>query len=213
VKLYGASYVVLENLVPDASNQYSIHVRESLPEMDYFDEAKLLIVDHAVGTSLVSSSAANTYSFGYADPFQLYTIQTPQPLLAAVDQSGTDLLGSLGACDGHPAPVHVDSLDAYTLDFGDAFDASHAKLVLEGWSIYSAVLRGTGVVEPYVEVLDATGAWVQVKSFGAPAGDLKRLVVDLSGLFQNSRKTVRVNLGKRSGARWLLDCARLTWPR
>jgi predicted CXXCH cytochrome family protein len=209
--LYGPSYVVLDRLRPNAAGDYVIKVREALAEIDYFDEAKLLVVDHGVDDRIVSSNAENTYTFGYANPFQIHTVrkqQTASPI-SARDQNGVDVLASLKACDGVPAPADKDALVAYTLDFGSVANPARARLVIDGWSVYGAGYRGGAVVAPFIEVQDASGAWVRAKSLGAPAGDLKTMVIDLAGVLQGNAPVMRVNLGRRSGARWAIDCVRL----
>ncbi|SNB46427.1 DUF2341 domain-containing protein [Geobacter sp. DSM 9736] len=212
VYLYQPSYIVLEaGLIPDENNLYKVKIWESLQEASLIDEARLLAVDYPEGYQIVSSGAENTYYYGYSEPFRLYTIKDPVSPVSAIDKHGDDVLSSLIAVDDNRAPMNPDDPDNfYTLDFGTIQHPEYAKLVIDGWQdINSKIYLSTIQIQPYVEVLDASGAWVKVKSFGMPAGDLKTMVVDLSNKFLTSDHRVRVHLGIKKAQVWVIDRIRL----
>ncbi|HEY3359613.1 MAG TPA: fibronectin type III domain-containing protein, partial [Polyangia bacterium] len=211
VPLYRAAHVVLPGLVPTAQGEYVVRLRETLTEVSYVDEARLLVVDHPAGTRVVSSTQEVTYPYGYVEPLRLYTLRDPRPPVAATDARGADVLTALATCDGAPAPAGIDDPDAtYTVDLGAVADPANAKLVITGWSIFGASLRYAGATtQPFIEVPAAGGGWVKVKDFGTPAGDLKTMVIDVGGLLNPADPRVRVHLGRRSGARWVIDCLAL----
>jgi hypothetical protein len=211
VSIYQPIYMVLEQLVPDANDQYQIKIWESLNEGTMLDEAKLLAVDYPAGYELVSSSAENTYYNGYANPFSIYTLQNPVLPVSATDKNGIDVLASLLALDDIPAPITPNAADNFfTLDFGTIQHPEYAKLVIDGWMIINSTLYTSPItIKGYIEVVDGNGAWVNVKTIGMPAGDMKKMVIDLSNLFLSSDHRIRVNLGVRKTTLWVIDRIRL----
>jgi uncharacterized delta-60 repeat protein len=211
VSIYQPVYVPLERLVPDSSNQYQVKIWESLNEGTMLDEAKLLAVDYPVGYEIASSSAENTYYNGYANPFRIYTLKNPVLPAAATDKNGASVLPSLLTVDDIPAPITPNAADNfYVLDFGTIQHPEYAKLVIDGWMIINSKLYTSPItISPYIEVVDGNGAWVKVKTFGMPAGDMKRMVVDLSNLFLSADHRIKINLGVRKTTLWVIDRVRL----
>lgn len=136
------------------------------------DEAKLLAVDYPEGYEIVSSGAENTYYYGYADPFRLYTLKDPVLPVASTDKYDADILGSVLNVDDNPARmVPTDPDNYYAFDFGTINHPENAKLVIDGWQIInSKIYTSTVTIQPYVELVDANGALVKVRMFGLPAG-------------------------------------------
>lgn len=203
---YRAGHVVLDRLQADRRGHYRLKIREPLPEITYADELKLLLVDYPAGYQIVSSGAENTYPYGYAAPFRIYTLKGSRPPLSARDREGRDVLAAVTAVDSEVIGNGADDLPFCTFDFGPLRNPAAAKLVITGWTVYGAKYRGTGDdVQPYVEVPDRDGRWVKVAAFGEPSGDRKTLVVDLANRFRSADQRVRVHFGRRIGARWVID--------
>ncbi|BDV43886.1 cytochrome c [Geotalea uraniireducens] len=203
---YQAGHVVLDRLRADKRGHYRLKIREPLPEITYADELKLLVVDYPAGYAIVSSGAENTYPYGYAEPFRIYTVKEPLLPLSARDRDGRDVLAAVTAVDSAVIGNGADDLPFFTFDFGTLRNPAAAKLVITGWSVYGPKYRGTrDDVQPYVEVPDAAGRWVKVASFGEPSGDQKTMVVDLGNRFRSADQRVRVHFGRRIGARWVID--------
>ncbi|NVN98206.1 MAG: fibronectin type III domain-containing protein [Geobacteraceae bacterium] len=211
VSMYQPIYMMLEKLVPDTNNQYQVKIWESLNEGTMLDEAKLLAVDYPAGYELVSSSAENTYYNGYANPFRIYTLKNPVLPISATDKKGVDVLSTVLALDDIPAPITPNATDnTLTLDFGTISHPEYAKLVIDGWMIINSKLyTSPTTITPYIEVIDGSGAWVKVKTIGMPAGDMKRMVVDLSNFFLSSDHRIRINYGVRKTTLWVIDRVRL----
>jgi predicted CxxxxCH...CXXCH cytochrome family protein len=205
VTMYEPVYVVLNGLKADGNGKYDVKLRETLSEVSYADEVKLLAVDYPAGYEVVSSTAESTYHYNYVNPFKLYTIKEPRPPVSAVDKNGSDVLASVLEIDGTPLPLELFVLESYTFDFGP-LDPANAKLVIDGWTAYGASYRTTeATVQPYIEVVDGNGQWVKVRSFGVPAGDMKRMVIDISGMFLSNDHRVRIHAGLESGMVWRID--------
>ncbi len=205
VTMFRPVYIVLNGLTLDGLGKYSIKLRETLAEISYADEAKLLVVDYPEGYEIASSSAEGTYRYGYVNPFKLYTLKDPRPPISAEDKNGADILASVLEVDGNLAPEELNAFDFYTLDFGGV-NPGNAKLVIEGWSVYGNEYKTTLTkTQPYIEVMNGAGEWVKVKSFGVPAGDMKRMVIDISNLFLSDDHRIRVHTGADSGLAWRID--------
>lgn len=205
IRHYRPEHVVLSGLEPDGKGNLKIKIRETQTEITYLDEATLLVVDHPEGHEVLSSTSESTYSYGYSDPFEVITTRDPIPPTSATDPSGNSVLDSLLSADGRIVGTH----EHYTLDFGP-FDDTHAKLVITGWSIYDRHrYPSKTLVQPYVEVLDASGRWVKARSFGNPAGDTKTMAVDISDILISSDHRLRIHMGRVHAIRWLVDAISL----
>jgi hypothetical protein len=201
---------VLDGLDTDRDNRYRLMIWESLQEMTYLDEVKLLVVDYPEGYQIATSSAESTLLFGYVNPFKIYTIKDPVPLLAATDMNGNDILANLANVDNNPGPVeHVLTDNFYTFDFGAIKHPEYAKLLIDGWSVYGQTKEKVdNPVQPYIEVVDNNGKWVKVKSIGNSSGDLKTMVVDIANIFLSPDHRIRLHLGIYR-SRWVIDRVRL----
>jgi hypothetical protein len=70
----------LEYLKED-NGKYKLLVRNEVPETQYLDEMKLVLVDHPKGTEIVTNLAG-----------ELHTISNPQKPILAIDEKGNDLI-------------------------------------------------------------------------------------------------------------------------
>jgi len=70
----------LEYLKED-NGKYKLLVRNEVPETQYLDEMKLVVVDHPKGTEVVTNLAG-----------ELHTISNPQKPILAIDEKGNDLI-------------------------------------------------------------------------------------------------------------------------
>ncbi len=205
--LYHSSHVKLPTAQFDSDNGIELRIRETIAETTYFDRARLLLVDHPAGYEVWPSSAESTYEWGYIEPFKLYTTKNASVPISAIDKNGNDVLAYVADLDNTPAPVDANGLDEFTFDFGPIQDLANVKLLLDAWAVYK--IPTTLDVQPYVEAQDAQGQWQFIRKFGPTAGDLKTVVVDLSGLLPSSTQLLRVHLGVWAPGRLVLDRIRL----
>ena len=207
-KFFQPSYIDLKGLKADKNGEYKVKLREPLEEMNYVDELKLLEVDYPEGYEILNSTSELTYRYGNANPFKIYTIKDPHPPLTAVDKDGRDILATVLKVDNITAPAERDGIEYYTFNFGKVQNPDHAKLVIDGWTVFGPKYKDIKVkqaIQPYLEVMDKNGNWVKVKSFGEPSGDLKRMVIDIAGIFLSDDHRIRLHRGMRKEARWLID--------
>lgn len=200
-------YTKMPDAAYDASAGLDIRFRESVREISFLDEARLLLVDAPAGYEVWSSGEESTNEWGYMNPFTLYTTFNPRVPTSAVDRNGNDVLAEVSDADNVPAPMQgeADALDDYTFEFGPLVKPN-AKLLIDGWSIYS--VRASRNIQPYLEIEDALGNVLFTRKFGAPFGDFKTVVIDLPNLPDGARR-FHVHMGIEDGARWLLDRIRL----
>jgi|GEM_PF-3521458 len=203
----GLSYAKLPNAVFDPDNGTQILIRETVREISYVDLIRLVVVDHPADYEVWDTGGESTNEWGYVNPLKFYTSLNARSALSAFDQNGLDVTRHLAQVDNAPAPVGINSLDSYTLDFGPIEHPKRAKLLIDGWSIYGDLSDRD--MQPFVEAEDSVGNWSTVAKFGAPYGDFKTVVVDLAGLLPDGVQRLRVNLGIENGARWMIDRLRL----
>ncbi len=203
IRHYRPEYVVLDGLVADGSGRHGIKIRETQEEITYVDELELLVVDHPAGSRVVSSTAESTYSYGYADPFRLITTSAPRPPISAADKNGKSVLEAIIDRDGQTAGASTPYL---VLDFGTIEHPEHARLVIDGWSVYDRrKYPSKKFLQPFVEVRSGKNKWVKARSFGNPAGDMKTMAVALSGLVRSDDHRIRIHMGSVHAIRWVID--------
>lgn len=175
---------------------YDLRVTAELWETFYIDHYSLKVVDHPEGTEIFTDERFAVD----APPLKIYTVATPRPFAAAIDDRGADVAET------------VRSLDAKYLDtFGrgryQGVTRDHwveVELPASAPANSTVYLLGSGWMRPTdatvnialsqnsdappqglsVEVPDAKGRWVVKKSgLGFLAGKGKTMVVDLSHVF------------------------------
>jgi Tfp pilus assembly protein PilF len=182
---------------------YEIRVTEELREVSYIDQIKLMALDHAAATEIVTNEKFKSPPF---PEFRLYGGTRRIYPSAARDGHGTDVRAALLARDrrypdafrrDHAGVAELHTLD---LDFGGAAPDGKATLVLQGWVDWadgSTFLASTqahrDLVFPYLQVKDAEGHWKTViEDMGMPSGKPKPMAVDLTGKFIGASREVRI---------------------
>jgi len=207
-------YLPVPNLVPDKNNQYLIKIRSTAPgEIDILDQIGLVLVDHAPGYEILSSSGESPGpSMKGKIPKKLYAIsKNALPVKKAVDKNGKDVTKKLLKQDNIPAPAERENFaesSSYVLDFGKLQHPEYAKLILDGWTFFKKEINVKPKDVPRVEVINKKGQWETVRNIGFVSGDKKSMVVDLSGAFKTDDHRVRIFIGERD-RRFILDRARM----
>ncbi|MDQ2800027.1 MAG: VCBS repeat-containing protein, partial [Armatimonadota bacterium] len=170
---------------------YNLRITADLWETHFFDEVKLMTVDHPVGTAVNVDER-----FSIPPPALTVNAMTmPKPVLRAVDDRGQDVTAIVQARDGR----YLDTFGRgkyqgvtrdhwVTLDFPAKAD----WLVGYGWihptdsSINLALSHGHHDLprDLSLEVSDGKGGWKLAKAhLGFPAGKNKTVLLPLAGLF------------------------------
>ena len=187
------------------AGKYSIQITEELWETAYFDEVKLIAVDHPANTDIFVDEQYIPPPFA---EFKVYGVAEKRYPKSAVNHRGEDVLHALKAFDYHYAVEHAPGAyqgvvepHAIVLDLGDVPDDAPVTLFLTGWifptdtSINVALSQNPTINPsfPSVAVKDKTGEWETViNMIGIPAGKNKTIAVDLTGKFLSRDRRVRI---------------------
>lgn len=189
-------------LMKERDGKLRISVTEQLEEVDYFDQMRLLAVDHEADVEV------------YPNERLPMTSAFPKPGIAAVrgarspakafDGKGNDVLPAVSKLDRtYPDDFQLLPYEGYTephtltLELGKS-PGRPEILLLDGWlrywtsnSAHLASQSGIRLEPPALEARAPGGAWITLlPDMGIPAGLPKTVVADLSGLPKGGR-TVR----------------------
>jgi hypothetical protein len=174
---------------------YQLRLTEELWEAAYFDQVRLIAVDHPADVEIYSNEKVGPAEIA---EYKIHTVKQPRKIRSAKNHNGRDLLEDLEDQDGVYAAVHDKKLrqgvveDGYLeLDLGDVQDAKQVSLFLTGWIYPSSTAINVALSQggplppgkpPAVWTPDGMGGWKEVLPFmGFPGGKTKTIAVDLSG--------------------------------
>jgi len=204
IKPYPEELVRLPGNLPDQEGEYVFQLTDELREVDYFDQVRLLAVDHPASEEIYSNEI---YSSSPSRP-ALYAVRQKRFSVSAVDDHGHDALLLLREADGR---YHTDfarhrilgmaDLHTLTLDLGDLPASGPLALWLKGWVFWTdsngsrALMsnKQLAMVPPYLQVRNEQGEWVTViQDMGLPSGTNRTMRVDLTGKFLSADHHVRI---------------------
>lgn len=201
-------YVPIPGLVP-RDGEYVLQVLEPLEEVIYFDEAKLVAVDHPVGTAVYPNEMM---AIGCPPPaFEIFCVRDPIEPVRAVDEAGRDITDRLATVDRRYAgATTIDHRflgfaepHAVELDFGDQLAGIRAGerviFVAHGWVEYgysgtnfAAYQAGMAARAPSFQV-ERDGQWVEVLTdIGYPAGVEHVMTLELTGILRPDDRKLRI---------------------
>ncbi len=200
------------DLLKPIAGFYRLIATEDLREIAYFDQLRLVALDHPPGTEVYLDER---FRLGPPPPFRTYGVRTPRLPVAAHDGDGVDLLPALRAVDQVFTPVPsgpyagIRREHDLVLELGEVPDRSRLTLFLNGWiwpsttSDYIAASQDPGVkiLPPRLSVGDGHGGWRLVEpGVGLPCGKRKTICLDLSGKLTPGDH--RVKLSTTMEIRW-----------
>ncbi|MDQ3321263.1 MAG: CRTAC1 family protein, partial [Acidobacteriota bacterium] len=187
------------------NGKYEIRVTNELEEVLFFDNLKLIAVEHDAGKEVYPNEGLGIPTAGERI---LYTTQNAHAPLSAVDTNGRDVLPKIRNLDrefydsfkslnirGYAAPHNL------TLNLDDKKDyKGRTLLLLTGWTDYAfssdnlaASQSGKSLFLPKLQVKNKRGKWQTViDSIGISIGRPQTLVVDLTGKFLSDSREVRI---------------------
>jgi tetratricopeptide (TPR) repeat protein len=204
VKPFPEDLVRLPNLAPDSKGHYVFQLTDEMREADFFDQVKLVAVDHHAHEEIYANEVYATNP----GPASLYAVRDKRFPVSAVDDQGHDVLPLLLQQDGrYPTGFErhrllgMADLHALTLDLGRVPANAPVSLWLNGWVFWTdsngaRALESNSrlqIVSPYLQVRDAGGKWVTViDDMGLPSGTHRTMRVDLAGKFLSADRHVRI---------------------
>ncbi len=199
-----------EQLKP-RDGRYVLQLTEELWEAAYFDEVKLMAVDHPADVSIFTNEKVGSPEMA---AHRIHTVQNARLPVSAVDGTGRDLLPGLKSLDqDYVQPFKGRILqgltDEWTMEFdlgplaaSDGSRPKNIRLVMIGWvfptntSINQAIVQNPELeppAPPSLEVIDSNGEWKTVRPFiGFPSGKTKAMVVDLTDAFLTTDYRLRI---------------------
>lgn len=186
--------------------KYELRIAEELWEAAYFDQVKLIAVDHPADVEVYSNEKVGPAEIA---EFKVHAVRAPLRPVAARDQRGRDILDRIYQRDG----IYVKAFDrqlAFGLaenhfvefDFGDLKDPRQMTLFLTGWifpsgtSMNVAISRNPKLDDlrpPSLWAPDTEGQWREVRPYmGFPGGKTKTIAVDLSDVFLTDDYRLRI---------------------
>jgi tetratricopeptide (TPR) repeat protein len=193
-------------LLTAKDGEYVLQITEELWEAAYFDQVRLIAVDHPAEVQIYSNEKVGGPAMA---EYKIHTAVQPRSPRSARNQSGRDLLPELASADGVYAKVHDRKLrqgvveDCYMeLDLGDVAGAKQITLFLTGWVYPSATSINVALSQggllppptpPALTVPDGEGGWRKAMPFmGFPGGKTKTIAIDLTDVLNPSDPRLRI---------------------
>jgi len=192
-------------------NRYLLQFTEELWEAAYFDEVRLMAVDHPADVAVFTNEKVGSPAMA---AHRIHTVQQPVLPRSVINGEGRDLLPLLKTQDQQYAkPFRQRVLQGLTEEWTMEFDfdaiprpadgsASSVRLVLIGWVFPTDTSINTGLnqnpqlpdpLPPVLEVPQTDGSWKVLQPFiGFPSGKTKAMVVDVSEAIAEERLRFRI---------------------
>ena len=200
-------YLRIDTPMVPRDDRYTIQVTEELWEAAYFDQIRLVVVDHPADVEIYSNEKVGPPDIA---AFGIHTVRTPIDPVAATNATGEDLRAEVLTADGRFARSYARKLrqglvadNALILDFGAIPDAGNAKLVLTGWTYPTTVSQNVGLSHdpsltlpkpPSLSVPDGAGGWREaIPVTGFPGGKTKSIVIDVAGVLDPAAARLRID--------------------
>ena len=204
IKPFPEEFVRLPDNLQAQGGQYVFQLTDELREADFFDQLRLLVVDHPATQEIYSNEI---YSSSLQPP-ALYSLSQKRFPVSAVDDRGHDVLPLLLTQDGqYPADFARHRIPglaephSLTLDLGELPASARVSLWLNGWVYWTdsnasrALMsnKQLELISPYLQVRNAKGEWETViPDMGLPSGTRRTMRVDLTGKFLTSDHHLRI---------------------
>lgn len=187
---------------------YVIQITEELSEALYLDEAKLVVVDHPVGT--VVHSTSKMLPSPPFPPSGLILLHKPMPIIRATRDDGQDITEAVSKIDDimvGPAKLRTPQLRglaepySITMDFGPIPEQRSLVLVLTGWIKFGGGMANVAASTcpdlpfpfPQLEAMSLDGKRGKVDvTVGVPSGKTKTIVVDLTGKLPPTTRLLKI---------------------
>ncbi|MDA1191824.1 MAG: CRTAC1 family protein [Candidatus Poribacteria bacterium] len=187
--------------------EYIFQIMEPMEEIAYLDAARLIAVDHPIGTEVYPDERLALD--GNMPTEAVYSYAERRYPIRATDQDGDDALELITKRDRlYPTlkrdPRFLGYLDGnhfLELDFGDLIPSDNRWILnVYGWieypyshivyGAYQAGIEGYGIS---IDAKAADGSWVEaMPSVGYPAGMPKNMTIDVTALIREGHTSLRL---------------------
>ncbi len=184
---------------------YSVQITEELWETAYFDQTRLIAIDHPGSVEIFIDER---FVPPPVPPLKIFTVTKKQTPVSAIDDKGNNLLPAILQKDDIfvsnliPSKYQgITELHDLILDLGDLSREDDVVLFLQGWifpadaSINVALAQSNilKVIFPHLQVIDENGKWQTViPDLSFPMGKNKTVIADLSNKFLAADHRVRI---------------------
>jgi hypothetical protein len=191
----------------ERDGEYVLQLTEELWEAAYFDQVRLIAIDHPEDVSIYSNEKVGPASLS---EFKVHTVRHRLGIVSAINHVGRDLLPDLAEADGRYAQVHERKLRQgvteptyLELQLGpEVRGARRVTLFLTGWlrpsstSLNVAMSQGGSVpppTAPSLSVADEAGNWRTLMPFmGFPGGKTKTIAIELGDALSQTNGRLRI---------------------
>ena len=195
-----------EQLQLDQHGQYKIQLTEELWEAAYFDEVKLIAIDHPAEVEIYSNEKVGPPSIAQ---YRVHTVLDRRTPRSARGTQGQDVLDQVREADenyyrGFQNRVVQGLVDEHwlELDLGDLSQADNVTLFLTGWIHPTDTSLNVSFTDhpdrhaprlPELWVVNEQDEWVRWDApIGFPGGKTKTIAIDLSELCPRPDGRVRI---------------------
>lgn len=193
------------HLLHPKNGRYSLQITEELWETCFFDQSKLIVVDHPESVEIYIDER---FTPPPVPPLKIYPVSQKHYPVSATNQNGVDLLSLIEEKDNQyisdMIPTRYQGImepHDLILDLGNLSSAKNVVLFMNGWlfptdaSINVAVSQSGDftMIPPYLQVVDQNGNWQTViEQLSFPMGKDKMLIADLSRKFLSKDYRIRI---------------------
>jgi cytochrome c-type biogenesis protein CcmH/NrfG len=184
---------------------FSVRFGESMEEVNFIDQLRLVAVDHPVGTDVFPDERfLDNPPFASGAPV---LTSSPHAPAGGWDDHGREVSALLSARDHWYVRDFTNlpfagfaNMHSLTLDLGTWTPQNPLRLFLHGFieyfsatSMYAAWQAGLQPISPYVEAQMPDGSWKRVvDDMGFPAGLPRTITVDLTGKLPPGTRRIRI---------------------
>lgn len=206
-------YIKIENITPNKDGLLEFKILQSFPEVVYFDQIKLVAIDHAKYFDILPNEYI-TITKPFPE-FKIYRIKNLITPVKAIDKGGNDILSFIKNRDNIYMPIKKTRLRGFTepysliLDFGDLSSAKQIQLLANGYTKYPKLTTAKDILKsgrmkpilPVIEVPDKDGNWIPIRDKDTKnpimlvLGDYitKVITIDLTDAFPTNDYRIRVS--------------------
>lgn len=193
---------------PPKDGAYEIRITEELREVLYLDQARLIVVDHPIGTIVHPTSKLRARK--PFPPHELWTLKPLASVTRAIRSDGLEVTKALARTDNKmvsPVKLREPQLRglaesfSVTMDFGALPAERPLVLALTGWLRFGGGMANVAASLdaslpfpfPILEAELPDGSWKTVPTeVGAPAGKTKTILVELGNKLPAGARRLRL---------------------